>query len=45
MILGEFAQCAQLTDAKPLRTAVVGTPHWMAPEVAQGKKYGVKVGR
>ncbi|KAI9226705.1 MAG: kinase-like domain-containing protein, partial [Piptocephalis tieghemiana] len=41
--LADFVHCTQLTETKPTRNAVVGTPYWMAPEVVKGEWYGAKV--
>ncbi|RKP14380.1 kinase-like domain-containing protein, partial [Piptocephalis cylindrospora] len=41
--LADFVHCSQLTETKPTRNAVVGTPYWMAPEVVKGEWYGPKV--
>ncbi|KAJ7847545.1 kinase-like domain-containing protein [Mycena leptocephala] len=38
-----FGFCAKLTEQRPRRASMAGTPHWMAPEVVKQKEYGVKV--
>ncbi|KAJ6541558.1 kinase-like domain-containing protein [Mycena capillaripes] len=38
-----FGFCAKLTEKRPRRMSMAGTPHWMAPEVVKQKQYGVKV--
>jgi p21-activated kinase 1 len=40
--LADFVHCAQLTESKPMRNAVVGTPYWMAPEVIRGDMYDMR---
>lgn len=40
--LADFVHCTQLTELKPTRNAVVGTPYWMAPEVIRGDRYDTK---
>lgn len=41
--LGDFGYAAQLTQEHEVRQTVVGTPSWMAPELAAGLRYGVAV--
>ncbi|OMJ84941.1 hypothetical protein SteCoe_13849 [Stentor coeruleus] len=41
--LGDFGYAAQLTQEQEVRHSVVGTPCWMAPELAVGMDYGVSV--
>ena len=41
--LADFGCCAQILSEQNKRTSRVGTPAWMAPEVATGKPYGPKV--
>ncbi|KFP88880.1 Serine/threonine-protein kinase PAK 3, partial [Acanthisitta chloris] len=41
--LGDFGLCAQLSPLLDQRSSMVGTAHWMAPEVASGCAYGPKV--
>ncbi|XP_068856108.1 serine/threonine-protein kinase PAK 3-like [Aphelocoma coerulescens] len=41
--LADFGLSAQLTPEQNLRSSVVGTPWWMAPEVVLGQPYGPKV--
>ncbi|KAJ7152190.1 kinase-like domain-containing protein [Mycena crocata] len=38
-----FGFSATLTSQQPMRTAAVGTPYWMAPEVITKSEYGSKV--
>lgn len=40
--LGDFGSCVQLSEERDKRTAEVGTPHWMAPEVISGFEYDYK---
>jgi serine/threonine protein kinase len=41
--LGDFGYAAQLTREQDTRITVVGTPSWMAPELALGDRYDEKV--
>ena len=41
--LGDFGFAAQLTKAHAYRTTMLGTPCWMAPELAGGAEYTQKV--
>ena len=41
--LSDFGHAAQLTQEKKKRHTVVGTPYWMAPELAIGMDYGTSV--
>ncbi|NWR34861.1 PAK3 kinase, partial [Tachuris rubrigastra] len=41
--LADFGLSAQLTPEQSKRSSVVGTTHWMAPEVFTRKPYGPKV--
>lgn len=38
-----FGFCAKLTERRPRRASMAGTPHWMAPEVVKQMEYGVEV--
>ncbi|CAG9318354.1 unnamed protein product [Blepharisma stoltei] len=40
--LNDFGFSVQLTSDNSSRTTIVGTPYWMAPEVAEGKHYDMK---
>lgn len=40
--LNDFGFSVQLTTDYALRTTIVGTPYWMAPEVAEGHSYDTK---
>jgi tRNA A-37 threonylcarbamoyl transferase component Bud32 len=37
--LADFGFTCELTKQRPNRKSVVGTPYWMAPEVARGQSY------
>ncbi|KAM4768426.1 serine/threonine-protein kinase PAK 2-like isoform 1-T1 [Cyanocitta cristata] len=39
----DFGFCTQLTPEQDQQSSVVGTAHWMAPEVVSGSPYGPKV--
>ncbi|OON23657.1 kinase domain protein [Opisthorchis viverrini] len=39
----DFGFCAQLANPFGRRNSVVGTPYWMAPEVANQDTYGTKI--
>ncbi|NXH80493.1 PAK3 kinase, partial [Edolisoma coerulescens] len=41
--LADFGLCAQLSPEQDQRSSVVGTAHWMAPEVVASSPYGPKV--
>ncbi|NWW11053.1 PAK3 kinase, partial [Oreocharis arfaki] len=41
--LADFGFCTQLTPEQDQWSSVVGTAHWMAPEVVSGSPYGPKV--
>ncbi|KAH9601591.1 Protein kinase domain [Trypanosoma melophagium] len=40
--LGDFGLATLVSAPKGTRRTVVGTPYWMAPEVASGKAYNIK---
>lgn len=42
VMLCDFGVSALLVTASSKRNTLVGTPHWMAPEVAQGSAYDTK---
>ncbi|XP_056371114.1 germinal center kinase 1-like [Oenanthe melanoleuca] len=41
--LADFGLCAQLSPGQDQRSSMVGTAHWMAPEVVTRSPYGPKV--
>ena len=41
--IGDLGYAAQLTSEKNTRNTIVGTPSWMAPELAVGDSYDFKV--
>ena len=41
--LADFGLSCQLTETRPRRRSVVGTPCWMAPEIVTGCEYGCEV--
>ncbi|XP_077645019.1 serine/threonine-protein kinase PAK 3-like [Lonchura striata] len=41
--LADFGLCAQLSSEQDQRSSMVGTAHWMAPEVVTSSPYGPKV--
>ncbi|XP_050840055.1 serine/threonine-protein kinase PAK 3-like isoform X3 [Serinus canaria] len=41
--LADFGLCAQLSPERDRRSSMVGTAHWMAPEVVTRSPYGPKV--
>ena len=41
--IGDMGYAAQLTNEKNMRNTIVGTPSWMAPELAVGDSYDIKV--
>ena len=41
--IGDMGYAAQLTSEKNMRNTIVGTPSWMAPELAVGDSYDFKV--
>jgi serine/threonine protein kinase len=43
MTAADFARSAHIDAKTPMRRSVVGTPYWMAPEVAKGEYYDAKI--
>jgi serine/threonine protein kinase len=41
--LADFGSAAQLIEEENLRSSVIGTPDWMAPELALGQSYNEKI--
>jgi len=41
--LADFGFSVQLTKQKDMRSSVIGTPYWMAPELIKGLMYDTKV--
>ncbi|NXB60216.1 PAK3 kinase, partial [Struthidea cinerea] len=41
--LADFGFCTQLTPEQDQQSSMVGTAHWMAPEVVSCSPYGLKV--
>ncbi|NWV93391.1 PAK3 kinase, partial [Machaerirhynchus nigripectus] len=41
--LADFGFCTQLTPEQDQQSSMVGTAHWMAPEVVSDSPYGPKV--
>jgi len=40
--LSDFGYCDRITEEKPTCTGLIGTPHWMSPEIVARKPYGLK---
>ncbi|XP_063682735.1 serine/threonine-protein kinase PAK 6-like isoform X2 [Bolinopsis microptera] len=38
--LSDFGYCDRITADKPTCTGLIGTPHWMSPEIVSRKPYG-----
>jgi len=41
--IADFGYAAQISQARPNRKTIVGTPYWMAPELIRGQPYDYKV--